>query len=75
MTDNKFNVSFRCYFERNGDMLFNTHYVPDFPLADIPKWIECYRFTHPNVMSINVKIWFVNGRFADGQDDGDESAD
>ena len=71
MTDNKFNVSFRCYFERNGDMCFNTHYVPDFPLADIPKWIECYRFTHPNCASINVKVWFTDARYEQEEDSDD----
>lgn len=31
------------------------------PLTDIKKWVEAYRFTHPNVQSISIKIWFDEG--------------
>lgn len=60
MTDEKFNVSFRCFFMREDGVCFNTHYNPSFPLADIPRWIDAYKFTHPNCVSISVKIWFTD---------------
>lgn len=50
-----FDVSFRCYYEKPGD--YTTHYQ-SMPLAQIPKWIEAYQFTHPSVQSISVKVWF-----------------
>lgn len=48
-----YGVSFRCYYEQ-GD---KTQHYQTMPLRDIPKWIEAYQFTHPNVQSISVKIW------------------
>lgn len=54
MSKKKFGLSFRCYFP--GDKNIVTHYQ-DIPLTDIPKWVEAYKFTHPNVVSITVKIW------------------
>lgn len=26
-------------------------------LRDVAKWIEAYRFTHPNCESVSVKVW------------------
>lgn len=46
-------VSFRCYY---GKGEFTRHYQR-VVLKDIPKWIEAYMFTHPNVESITVKVW------------------
>lgn len=54
MNKKKFGLSFRCYFPGEGNIV--THYQ-DMPLKDVPKWIEAYKFTHPNVVSITVKIW------------------
>lgn len=48
-------VSFRCYYGSPDES--TTHYRT-MPLADIPKWIEAYRFTHPDVQSITCKVWF-----------------
>lgn len=55
MGADKFDVSFRCYFPGRGN--YTTHHQV-LPLTDIRKWVECYRFTHPNVEAITVKIWF-----------------
>ncbi len=58
-----FNCSFRCFFENEGEKKYVTHYQP-MPLADVPRWIEAYRFTHPNVAAISAKVWF-NGQSAE----------
>lgn len=55
MSKRSYNVSFRCYFGGTPDN-FTQHYI-DMPLKDIPKWLEAYQFTHPNVQSITVKYW------------------
>lgn len=47
-------ISFRCYY---GPGDHTTHYQT-LPLREIPKWVEAYRFMHPEVQSISVKIWF-----------------
>ena len=60
----RYNVSFRCYFDNNGDPHYTTHYVPSFPIADIPRWIDAYKFTHPNCTSLSCKVWFVDGNCA-----------
>lgn len=49
-----YDVSFRCYFP--GDGVCN--HMQRMPLKDIPRWIDSYRFTHPNCVSISVKVWF-----------------
>lgn len=68
----KYNVSFRCFFYNDGDPHFTTHYIPQFPVKDIPKWLSAYRFTHPNCTSASCKVWFVNGTGYDAaQDDED----
>lgn len=54
----KYNVSFRCFFDAESGTNFTTHYVPLFPLTDIPRWVDSYKFTHPNCTSISVKVWF-----------------
>lgn len=65
MTD-KYNVSFRCFFDTEEGTHYTNHYVPQFPLADVPRWIDSYRFTHPNCVSISCKVWFAerdNGQY------------
>lgn len=32
--------------------------VQTLSLSDIGKWIDCYRFTHPDCISVSVKVWF-----------------
>lgn len=50
-----YDISFRCYFPDNG----TCNHFQAMPLSDIPKWIECYCFTHPTCISISVKVWFA----------------
>ena len=47
--------SFFCYFEEAGSV---TKHYQQLPLKDISKWIDAYRFKHPNVQSISVRVWF-----------------
>lgn len=49
-----FSISFYCHYE-NGDQ---TKHRQDLQLKDIPKWLEAYRFTHPNCQAVSFKIWF-----------------
>lgn len=49
-----FNLSFRCYYP-DGEP---TKHFQSLPLSDIPKWIDAYKFTHPNCQAITVKVWF-----------------
>lgn len=53
MAENR--VCFRCFFGTNW-----TEHRQAIQLCDIPKWIECYRFTHPECVSISVKVWFAD---------------
>ena len=55
----RYNVSFRCFFDNEEGTHFTTHYNVDFKVADIPRWIDSYKFTHPNCTSISVKVWFT----------------
>lgn len=48
-----YNVSFRCHYPKGT---YTTH-RQTMPLRDIPKWMEAYMFTHPEVKSISVKVW------------------
>ncbi len=49
-----YNVSFRCSFPGADN---KTQHYMTMPLKDIAKWIKAYRFTHPNLQSITVKVW------------------
>ena len=65
----EYNFSFRCFF---GSMRYNSHYQR-LALCDVPKWIDCYRFTHPNCQSISMKIWFTEPPSGEwGTDDEDD---
>ena len=54
---NTYGVSFRCFYNSEGETHYTMHYQP-MPLTDVPRWIEAYRFTHPNCTSISAKVWF-----------------
>lgn len=58
----EYNVSFRCYYKKPGAI---TRHYQRMPLKDISKWIESYMFTHPDVVSISVKIWTHDGKEVD----------
>ena len=60
MTD-KYNVSFRCFYNDEIGTHYNNHYNPAFDLADIPRWLDAYKFTHPTCAAISVKVWFNGG--------------
>ena len=47
-------MNFRCYYT-DGDPC--NHYR-DLPMEDIARWMEAYKFTHPNCTAITVKVWF-----------------
>ena len=47
-------VSFRCYY---GEGQKYTQHTQELPLEDIGRWLEAYRFTHPAVYAISVKVW------------------
>ena len=49
-----FDVSFRCYYPNGASCDKHQSLL----LADIPKWIDAYKFTHPDCVSITVKVWF-----------------
>ena len=49
-----FNISIRCHYP-NGNQ---TEHRQDLKLSDIPKWIDAYKFTHPDCKSVSFKIWF-----------------
>ena len=56
-----YNFSFRCHYPGSDPTLPPpyTQHRQRLKLTDLPKWIECYRFTHPDCESISVKIWFT----------------
>lgn len=51
-----YELSFRCYYP-DGEP---TNHRQSMKLSDIHKWIDAYKFTHPNCTSITVKIWLTN---------------
>lgn len=61
MKAKSYRMSIRCYFPGEGN--YTQHY-PEMPLKDIAKWVEAYRFTHPQADAITVKIWLNSGEEA-----------
>lgn len=35
-----------------------TQHRQQLTLAEIPKWVEAYKFTHPKCTAISIKLWF-----------------
>lgn len=56
MKKSTFDLSIRCYYPKGEP---TTHYQT-MKLSDIPKWVEAYKFTHPNCTAITIKVWFDN---------------
>lgn len=54
MKKRTYNISFRCFYP--GDSEPTKHYQ-DLQLSEIAKWVEAYKFTHPNCEAITFKIW------------------
>lgn len=59
-----FNVCFRCYYP---DGSYTEHRL-SLSVSDIPRWLDSYKFTHPNCLSISFKIWWsdINTKEKDG---------
>ena len=53
-----YDITFFCDFP-NGNRTRHTMYMP---LDDIGRWIDCYKFTHPDCRAISVKVWFNSTR-------------
>lgn len=53
-------ITFKCYFD--GDPLNKTFHKQELEIAEIPKWIEAYHFTHPNCTSISAKVRFESAQ-------------
>lgn len=54
MIAKKYKCSIRCYYKHCDRY---THHLQRLNLWEIGKWIEAYRFTHPEVESICVKVY------------------
>lgn len=69
-----YGMSFRCYYkDTTQDIPKYTNHYQELPLKDIQKWIECYRFTHPDCTSITVKVWFNTPEAGMPQDETTEA--
>lgn len=49
-------ITFKCYFD--GDPTNTTFHRREMEIAEIPKWIEAYSYTHPTCTSISAKVRF-----------------
>lgn len=50
----KYKFSIRCYFRHSSHY---THHLQSMTLDEIGKWMEAYRFTHPECVSISAKVY------------------
>lgn len=50
-----YHIRFRCFFGGTRDNYVDHNIM--LALADIPRWLEAYHFTHPGVHSITLKYW------------------
>ena len=50
----EYDLSIRCFYAGSDNY---TQHRQSLRLKDIPKWVEAYKFTHPAVQSISIKIW------------------
>lgn len=46
-------ILFRCFYPGNSCC----DKVQVLPISDISHWIECYLSTHPDCVSVSVKVW------------------
>ena len=51
----KYLLSFRYYYPESSHY---SHHVQELALEEIGRWMEAYRFTHPNVTAITVRVLF-----------------
>lgn len=47
-------MNFRCYYTDGQPC---NHYR-ELSMEDVGKWMDAYKFTHPNCIAITVKVWF-----------------
>lgn len=57
----EYHVCFRAYYE-NGN---TTDHHRSMKLAEIPKWIEAYMYTHPCMISLSIKVWLTDDQKAE----------
>lgn len=50
----EYDISIRCYFPGANNY---TQHRQVMPLKNMEKWVEAYRFTHPTVRAITLKVW------------------
>ncbi len=50
-----FRITFHCFFPDDTTPVRKTQ---DLKLSEIPKWVEAYKFTHPNCEAVSIKVWF-----------------
>lgn len=55
MTEQIFYISFHCFYPGCDTPCRKEQKLK---LSEIPRWIDSYKFTHPNCTSIAVKVWF-----------------
>lgn len=55
MYEEIYDISFRCYYPNDP---LTTNHRQMLKLSDIPRWIDSYKFTHPNCTAVTVKVWF-----------------
>ena len=60
---NKYDLSIRCHFGPGDNY---TQHRQVLILKEIEKWVEAYRFTHPNVQSFSIKLWLEREGDYDG---------
>lgn len=51
-----YKISVRCYYENS----FTTH-KQIMKLSEIAKWIEAYKFTHPEVKEFSIRVFINEG--------------
>lgn len=56
MVNDIFRVSFFCNYPDGGI----SKHTQDLMLSEIGRWVDSYKFTHPNCNSISIKVWFNN---------------
>ena len=61
MFEKVFSISFRCYYEAGN----HTNHRQDLKISEIPRWIDSYKFTHPECTAITCKVWFNEGEMED----------
>lgn len=54
MTAKTYHISFRCYYVEGN---YTQHYA-DITLAEIKKWVEAYKYTHPACSAISIRVIF-----------------